>query len=244
MKPETQGPDSPLEEAGQSPGAGSRPASESVTIRAFQRLQEDIVAGALKPGQKLKIETVCSDYGFGASAVREALSLLTASGLVERIDHRGFKVAEVGLQEFEDILSTRCWLEERALRESIVKGDRAWEEGVVIAYYHLSRMPWSTGKGEYSQNLEWERAHKRFHMSLIANSSPTLLRYCDQLYDRNVQYRSLSEPVAYGSRDMEAEHRQIFEATTRRQADMAVDLLVSHYRKTGDYLRAVLKRRK
>ena len=40
-----------------------------------------------------------------------ALSLLSADGLVERVEQRGFRVAEVNSSEFEELLAIRCSIE-------------------------------------------------------------------------------------------------------------------------------------
>ncbi len=55
--------------------------------------------GRLAPGAKLKIELLQERYQVGATPLREALSLLCATGLVERIEQRGFRVARVGAEE-------------------------------------------------------------------------------------------------------------------------------------------------
>ena len=53
--------------------------------------------------------------------------------------HIAFSVADISHEEFADILKVRCWLEERALRESIANGDAAWEEALVLAAFRLSK---------------------------------------------------------------------------------------------------------
>ncbi|MEN0001295.1 MAG: GntR family transcriptional regulator, partial [Pseudomonadota bacterium] len=70
--------------------------SASITSRAYARLKDDIISGALPPGSKLKIEKLRKTYNAGTSPIREALSLLTSDHLVERIDQRGFRVAISG----------------------------------------------------------------------------------------------------------------------------------------------------
>ena len=89
---------------------------ESITSRAYAQLRSDIMSGRLEPGRKLKIEELRKLYDVGTSPIREALSLLTSDKFVERIDQRGFRVATVSLSDFDELLKTRCWLEERALR--------------------------------------------------------------------------------------------------------------------------------
>ena len=214
----------------------------SMTSRAYARLRADIISGVLVPGQKLKIEELRQIYDAGTSPIREALSLLTSDHFVERIDQRGFRVAPVSSKEFDELLKTRCWLEERALRESIANGDSSWEEQVVLAAYRLSRVPRSQVDDHFVANAEWEVRHKHFHVTLIsACDSSMLMKFCDQLYDQNIRYRQLSSIQAYPSRDVTAEHGAICDAVLARDADLAAKLLVSHYNNTGDFLKDQLE---
>jgi len=217
-------------------------ATETLATRAYAQARRDIIEGRLKPGAKLKIEELRLRYHMGASPIREALSLLTSDGLVERIDQRGFRVATVSRAEFEDILKVRCWLEERALRESILNGDSQWEEALVLAAYRLSKEPISdNGDQRFVVTATWEKRHKAFHSALLAAcGSPMLVAYCDQLYDKNIRYRHLAGHLSYPNRDTEAEHDQILRATLDRDADLAVKRLTDHYRKTGSYLARTL----
>ncbi|MCR9138401.1 MAG: GntR family transcriptional regulator [Alphaproteobacteria bacterium] len=208
-----------------------------MTAQLFDRLRNDVLNGNLQPGQKLKIETLREHYEVGASPVREALSMLTAEGLVQRLDQRGFRVTEVSVGAFEELLRTRCWLEDRAIRESISGGSGDWEETVLLAHHRLTRTPRAAEKSERS-TPEWEKAHKSFHMSLLsACRSQFLIGYCAQLYDLNIRYRNLAGSVAYPSRNVAAEHQAICDAALAREADRAVDLLIDHYTSTGDFLK-------
>ena len=91
----------------------------SATQQAYRRLRHLIVTGDLKPGEKLKIEVLRKRLDTGASPIREALSLLTSDQLVERLDQRGFRVAQTSRAQFDEILKLRCQLEVLALKESI-----------------------------------------------------------------------------------------------------------------------------
>ena len=216
--------------------------STSITTQVYRRARADILTGVLEPGQKLKIDELRQAYGSGSSPIREALSLLTSDRLVERVDQRGFRVALVSAEAFDELLTTRCWLEERALGESIQRGDKDWEERVVLAEYHLSKTDRSISKNAFVANQEWERCHKTFHMALIsACGSSILLNFCDQLYDQNIRYRHVAGKAAYPKRNIEREHRAIMRAALDRDVDKAVDKLLDHYRETGLFLTKGLK---
>lgn len=209
----------------------------SITKRVYTELRRRIIVGELTPGEKLKIDDLRSSLDVGASPVREALSLLTSDQLVERLDQRGFRVALANEAHFQDILQTRCWLEERALRESIAAEDAAWEEELVLAHHRLSRTS-RTATDHPDAPDTWEALHKHYHLTLIgASGSPIMQRFCDLLYDQNVRYRYLAgRSRQYEQRDVSGEHAEILEAVLNRNADVAVARLLGHYRRTGSFL--------
>jgi DNA-binding GntR family transcriptional regulator len=217
-------------------------ASQSLTIQAYSKLRSLIISGALAPGQRLKVEQLRERIEVGATPIREALSLLTSEGLVERLDKRGFRVSGVSLEEYDDLHRTRCWLEEHALRDSIARGDQGWEDRLVLVTHRLRRLPRTVSDGQGTRsNPEWEHMHKLFHMSLLAASpSPTLLQFCDQLHDRLNRYRSVAATGAPGPRDWKSEHEAIAEAAIDRNADLAVERLLEHYARTGSILHGTL----
>ncbi len=207
----------------------------SATQRAYRRLRHMIVTGDLKPGEKLKIDGLRVRLETGASPIREALSLLTSDNLVERIDQRGFRTAEVSAENFEEILTLRCTLEHLALRDSIANATQEWEEEIVLAHHRMQRA--------VGDALDvFEAQHKAFHMALLANTpSPILLKFCSQLYDLNIRYRYLAgSALNYQKRDVNDEHSGILSAVVARDADAASERLLNHYRMTGAFLSGLL----
>ncbi len=214
---------------------GIEPEEGSATHRAYIALRGMIVTGELKPGEKLKIDGLRERLDTGASPIREALSLLTSDNLVERLDQRGFRTAEVSMANFHEILMLRCNLEDLALRESIANASDAWEETVVLAHHRMRR-----AKAGDLDNFEAQ--HKAFHMALLAGAaSPILLKFCTQLYDLNIRYRFLAGNAPnYQHRDVSDEHTRILNAAVSRNAEEASAELLNHYRTTGAYLSGFL----
>jgi GntR family carbon starvation induced transcriptional regulator len=157
---------------------------------------------------------------------------------VRRIDHRGFRVVPVSRSGFDELLKTRCWLEERALRESIRVGDVAWEEAVVLANFHLVRVRRSNSADRFLANDAWEMHHKSLHEAIIsACKSELLLQFCDKMYDLNIRYRRVAGAPVDNARDVENEHTAIVQATLARDEERAVSLLLAHYNETADLVR-------
>lgn len=212
----------------------------------YTRLRNDIISGRLEAGRKLRIEELKSEYGSGASPIREALSLLIPEGFVDRVENRGFRVSNVSWAEFEDLLNMRCWMEGRALRKSIERGGKDWEGEIVLALYWFSQaFPNHNGSDEPDEKAhERRKLHKALHMALIAEcDSPLMLQICSQLFDRNDRYRSLIDYAQPAERNYLEEHDKIVKAALRRDADAAVSLLADHYGQTGHQIKPILTAR-
>jgi len=219
--------------------------TKNLSEQAHDRIRRDILSGELFPGEKLQIETVSERYGIGMAPVREALNRLSSEGLVERKSQRGFFVAEISMEALDELVKTRVWLETLALRESILHGDEAWEEQLVLSYHRLARthrrMPADAGR-ELSE--EWELRHKEFHMLLLDRcGSSWLLGFCSTMMDQAVRYRSLSmnvHPSLLRREGAAAEHEALLSAAIERDADLACRLLAEHYSMTLEGLRGVI----
>ena len=210
-------------------------ASETLASMVHSRILTDIIGGRLKPGRKLNTRLLVESYGVGNSPVREALSQLAGEGLVVRQERTGFRVAPTSAEELLEIVTTRCSLEETALRESIQYGSERWEDRIVLAHYRLSRTPRPQGESLLEDRLEWENHHREFHLALIsACKSGIILGYCAELQERTFRYRNLSSVRAYRNGRAVDDHRAICDAVLERDADRAVSLLTSHYRATGE----------
>ena len=107
----------------------------------YDQIRQDILTGELKPGAPLRVSRLRERYETSGSPVREALNRLSANGLVGSEDNRGFNVPEISRDELIELYETRFWIEEIALRESIIHGDESWEESIVLALHRLTRLP-------------------------------------------------------------------------------------------------------
>lgn len=216
----------------------------TLATSVYEQLRTDLLSGRLEPDTKLRVEWVVSQYGAGASPVREALNRLAAEGLLDRQDQRGFSVVPISRSDLEELTRTRCLVEELALREAIRNHSVAWEEGIVLALHRLSRVPRYPAEDARASNPEWEQAHRKFHRALIgACDSHWLVGFCEQLADQAFRYRQIASSNVTASRDQMSEHRGIAEATLAGDADCAAEALKRHYQLTSDLCRDWLLQR-
>ncbi|CAB3929337.1 FCD domain-containing protein [Achromobacter insolitus] len=197
-------------------------------------IQEDIIAGRLLPGAKLKLKELALRYGTGVNPLREALSRLATTGFVNAEDQRGFSVSRTSREELLDITQTRQRIESDALRASIAHGDIEWEGRVLAALHRLNRQPMMLTDPE-GLNPAWELAHDAFHEALLsACPSRWSMRFSLILRQQTARYRNLSVigPAEADVRNVHAEHEAIAKAALAKNADLACALLSEHLRLT------------
>ena len=84
----------------------------------FQTLRNAILKGELKPGERLMEIQLAQKLGVSRTPVREALRKLELEGLVIMIPRRGAIVADITVQDLNDVLEVRQALEELAVRKA------------------------------------------------------------------------------------------------------------------------------
>lgn len=204
--------------------------------KAYVSLRRDIVEGCYAPNSPLRLADLSERYGMGFSPLREALNRLQVERLVTAESLRGFRVSTRSLPEFEDALQARLLIETEALRQSIAKGDDAWEASVVAALYALRLQI----RREGGDPDELTARHHAFHRALLAAcGSDWLLDFFERLYAATERYR-IPALLAVGpqKRDIDAEHGAIADATLARDTARAEQLLREHYLRTAATIRS------
>ncbi|MEO3751516.1 GntR family transcriptional regulator [Streptomyces sp. B6B3] len=70
-------------------------------------LREEILAGRLAPGGEFTVREIAEQYGVSATPVREALVDLSAQGLLEIEQHRGFRIRHYTFADFRDLVEAQ-----------------------------------------------------------------------------------------------------------------------------------------
>ena len=81
----------------------------------FQTLEQAILMGDLKPGERLMEIHLAEQLGVSRTPIREAIRKLEQEGLVVNIPRRGAYVAEITKKDLSDVLEVRSALEELAV---------------------------------------------------------------------------------------------------------------------------------
>lgn len=206
-------------------GAGSETGTVGETL--FRRLRRDIIAGALKPGQKLTLDKLRDQYGASISTLREILNRLTTEDFVVAEGQRGFEVApatQAGLREIGDL---RLVLECHALDLSFAAGDLEWEGRVVAAHHKLAAVERQLIEGNRQRTPEWIAYDWAFHNALIsACGSLLLMKTHGSVFDRFLRYHMLA--ASFRGPAVSKDHEALFRLAMARDAKGAKARLAEH----------------
>ena len=204
--------------------------ANSITLASscFVQIRQLILTGKLLPAERIKGEYLKSLLHVGLSPIREALSRLVTTGLVEVIDNAGFRVASLSKEKIIDAFQSLAKIEVLLLREAIESGDEVWESQVMACLYRLSKIEANNLKISHSL---WSIRNDEFHEALIAGCS---LQGLKQMRQNCLTLKEWCYGLAYPAINEELvmvnhqEHAQIAELTINRKADAACAMLYKH----------------
>lgn len=94
----------------------------SLTVKAQLRLRELILAGELKPGQRIAELTLVERIGVSRTPIRMALARLQEEGLLEALPGGGYVVKDFSEDDVHDAIELRGTLEGLAARLAAERG--------------------------------------------------------------------------------------------------------------------------
>lgn len=201
----------------------------SQALKLRDALEDDIVNGILKPGDRLDEASLAERFKVSRTPIREAFKYLVGSGLVETIPNRGTFVASVGLPQLIEMFDVMAELEGMCARlatrriteveseelQSLLDGCvKAKENGDPDAYYY---------------------ENERFHDCIYrASHNAFLAQQARQLQMRLKPYRRLQLRVRNRASTSLAEHRSIVEAVLSGDERAAETSIKDHVRIQGE----------
>lgn len=194
--------------------------------RVAAHLREAILNGDIGPGERIRQEDVAARLGGSRLPVREALRILAAEGLVQHEVHKGARVPVRDMHEVDVLYRMRESLEPLALAESLPR----------LSPEHLRRLDDLQRRIEADPDLRGFLALDReFHLlSYSGCDTDALLSTVTRLWNATQYYRRAYMMISGPDRRwvVNAEHRLLLDAITRRDEVDAGGHLRGHIRRT------------
>ena len=197
-------------------------------------LRRRLISGEFAYGEKLRAESLRKDYGCAASTMREVLLRLSAVGLVDFQEQRGFRMPTYSQQKQHDITRMRIMLESEGACQSIRNGGVDWEARLTAAHHKLSHIESRMSKLGMVDDLPrlWSEAELEFHQTLLsACGSEVLIEMHLMVYHR---YRQIKIEADQELTDLAAnirEHQNILDAAVKSDPALMRRRIYEHFKR-------------
>jgi DNA-binding GntR family transcriptional regulator len=208
----------------------------TVAQHALEALRRAMVAGELRPGERIRQEEIAAGLGVSIAPVREALAVLEQEGQVTYLPRRGYFVAALDLDDLREIYALRDLLESRAARRTLPLLDEDAIERLRIAARDCAD---AAGEGDVAAELE---ANRRFHFAVMESpDQPHTMRLIRQLWDATEPFRAMYYNAPEGRGEAIDAHERIIAALRAGDADALVAELTAHRARALELLSRTLR---
>ncbi|MDX2030065.1 MAG: GntR family transcriptional regulator [Blastocatellia bacterium] len=206
--------------------ANKRAASQKTQLRehVYQALRKDIITGVYKPGEALREEVLAERYDTSRTPVREAATRLEHDRLLRFVPNKGYFVRLFTVSELNELYEYRGIIE-CSSAELAARKDPAPD--LLAEMDRLSQVQYKPGdRRSYIRFIDADTA---FHLCVAKMArNELLLRAVTDL-------RASIERLLYAGLELgnyapglSQEHRSLFEAVRRRDAEAAQRVMQEH----------------
>jgi DNA-binding GntR family transcriptional regulator len=203
----------------------------------YDALHRQIIAGKYSTGEWLRQEEIASQMGVSMTPVREALDLLVAKGIAERVPYRGVRVREMSEKDVVEAYGMRLFLEAMIAKETALN---ITPEQITNLQSIMDEMDRHVELSEMPQERQLSR---EFHAAIADASGNNLLiqlyAIVSNAFPDWLLYEALyrkPELVSSSVAQTHDEHASILEAFKKHDPDLAVKVSLEHVMESGRWL--------
>lgn len=191
-------------------------------------LQERILDGVYEPSERLNIDALSREFEVSSSPIREALTRLSAMGLVRTTSFAGFSVTPVPDRDwFEQLLTYRIVAEGWAARQLARRGT---PEAIERMAASIVAMEGGTLRQRARCFIPLNRADAVFHESMLDACGNAIMAQSVRNLRPHLHHARLFGKVPQEIGPVIDEHRAILAAIERGNEDAAEAALEAHLR--------------
>lgn len=192
---------------------------DSSALRVARSLRQLVLSGEIEPGTRLSQARVAAVHDVSRIPVRDAFQMLAAEGLLDLAAPHAV-VHPLSVEELQELYELREAVEPLATRLGVNNVGRA----------ELSQMEDLAKQMEgESSPAAWIEMNAQFHGLVYRRAPrPRMIQLTDQLSRLTDRYLHLHLSVIGDTEHLHDEHRQIFEAVSRGDAESAAELTRLH----------------
>jgi DNA-binding GntR family transcriptional regulator len=157
---------------------------KSLAEHIVEDLEQKIIGGTLKPGQRLIEETLCKTFGVSRSPLREAFQIMESRGFVVREPRKGISVAKSTPQEAAHIYRIRACLDGLATSLTVQSHTPEFLKELKRMHGQMIRA------AERGNETSYQQINEKFHETIIsACGNERLIQLIRNFDKQTIRYR-------------------------------------------------------
>lgn len=203
--------------------------------KVYEQLREMIFRYEIVTGQKLQYQDLADKLGVSRTPVKNALNFLEKDGLVQLTPNKGFYVAELSVEEAEELFELREILEVEAARLAI---KRFSEQGFIDLVKKQE---------EYENSLDQQLDRGRFqldrdfHLQIaVMSGNRALHKHFKQVLEITFLKHRIDLLSSIRGYEVRLEHRNIIKAIGDRDESNAVESVRYHIQRHRSNIISIL----
>lgn len=216
------------------------PKQKTITTQAMEQIRQLIFDGELAAGSDHLESELADRLGMSRTPVREATLMLAQQGLLEVRPRKGVRIATLSLTDMEEIYAVLTELEALAAEEAAEKG---YADGDLAALKQSIEAMEEALKREDRE--AWAMADDDFHAELVRLGGNSRVGSIVSMMANQVRRaRAMTlyiRPLPVKSNE---DHRAVYDAIRRGDANKARDCHRSHRQHAREVLIELLKKHK
>ncbi|HTL87927.1 MAG TPA: GntR family transcriptional regulator [Leptolyngbya sp.] len=203
---------------------------QSLQAQAYQAVRSAILSGEISAGTRLIETQLAKQLQVSRTPIREAIRQLQQENLIT-IDAAGtLRVATLSMQDAVQLYTCRIALEQLSVTgacETATEREINALQDLVVAAEQTDQLQFTNA---HLLNLDYQ-----FHRSIARSSGNLwLTSLLDQVFDQMALLRIQTLQHNPQVLEIRQEHREIYRAIADRDADQAVEMIVSHLSASRD----------
>lgn len=205
----------------------------------FENLRDAIITQVLKPGERLMEIQLADEMGVSRTPVREAIRKLELEGLVVMVPRKGAYVAGVSMKDIHEVYEVRSALEMLAVT---LAAERITDEELNALEQQVLRESEEEAKKDGSDLDNIIYIDSSFYDIIYqAARNQRLVQFVNILQEQLQRFRAASLARPGRSKTALEEHKQIVEALSERNGELASKLAQEHIENAENAMIASMK---
>ena len=203
----------------------------------FKKLQQAIYTEKIKSGEKITEREIVKKFGVSRTPVREALCMLTTTGLIKFIPDKGFVIGKLTAKEIKNVMETKIALERFALRLAIqrIKPTEIRNLNLLLSKMKRAVKNKDIVKVFNISNLFYDQI-------ILASENEELFNFIQLLNNKIYHFRNVSFSTPNELEEYFTEHEKMLEALINKDEDSVQKLAKESIQRVNSIINRKIKK--